>query len=65
MQTNATTESDRPIRYDIIDRRTGAIVGRCKSLGRALQSVDRRDSAWGGYRYAHRPVYVINATREA
>jgi hypothetical protein len=42
--------------YLIIDTRTGATVGTAKSLKAARQSVDRRDNAYGGYRYAYKRV---------
>lgn len=38
--------------YVVVDRRTGAIVGRCKTLTGARRSVDRRDNEYGGYRYS-------------
>lgn len=44
----------RTASYDIIDRHTGKTVGHCKTLARALASVDKRDSAYGAYRYTHR-----------
>lgn len=43
--------------YEIIDRKTGAVVGTAKTLPGARRSVDRRDNAYGGYRYTHRAVY--------
>jgi len=42
--------------YLIIDTRTGATVGTAKSLKAAMQSVDRRDNAYGGYRYTYKRV---------
>ena len=39
------------VNYHIIDRQTGAIVGKAKTLRGARASVDRRDNAYGGYRY--------------
>lgn len=47
-------EQVRNATYDIIDRHTGAKVGECKSLRRAVASVDRRDKAHGAYRYAYK-----------
>lgn len=46
----------RAASYDIIDRHTGKVVGHCKTLARALASVDKRDNAHGSYRYAHKRV---------
>lgn len=47
----------KPVRYDIIDRQTGQIVGSCLTAISAHRSVDRRDNAYGAYRYSPRPVY--------
>lgn len=47
----------KPIGYHVIDRQTGAKVGRASTLRGASRSVDRRDNAYGGYRYTHRPIY--------
>lgn len=46
-----------PIRFDIIDRQTGCKVGEAKTRARANVSVDRRDNAYGAYRYYAKPVY--------
>lgn len=43
--------------YDIYDRHEKKTVGRANSLKAALRSVDRRDNAYGGYRYTHKAVY--------
>jgi hypothetical protein len=48
----------KPIRYDIIDKQTGKVVGSAKTLARANASVDRRDNAYGAYRYRAHPVYA-------
>ncbi len=42
--------------YEIVDRHTGKVVGHAKTLSGALRSVDRRDNAYGAYRYFHRRV---------
>lgn len=47
-----------PIRYDIIDSRTGAVVATAKTRVGASRSVDRRDNAYGGYRYRAVAVYA-------
>jgi hypothetical protein len=45
--------------YEIIDRHAGnKVVGKAKTLKAAIRSVDRRDNAYGGYRYQHRKVQV-------
>ena len=49
---------DKPIRYDIIDRHTGLKVGEAKTRAGASRSVDRRDNAYGGYRFSAKPVYA-------
>lgn len=43
--------------YHIIDKHTKDIVGKAKTLRAASRSVDRRDNAYGAYRYSHRPIY--------
>jgi len=40
--------------YEIVDRQTGKVVGEAGTLKRAIRLVDRRDNAYGGYRYFHR-----------
>jgi hypothetical protein len=42
--------------YEIVDRQTGKVVATAKTLKTALRAVDRRDNAYGGYRYYHRRV---------
>lgn len=44
--------------YEIVDRHTKAVVGKAKSLRAAMNSVNRRDNAYGAYRYFHRAVYA-------
>lgn len=44
--------------YEIIDRKTGAVVGKAKTRRSANISVDRRDNEYGAYRYYARPVYA-------
>lgn len=39
--------------YLIIDRHTGRVVGKCKSLAAARRSIDKRDNEYGGYRYTY------------
>jgi hypothetical protein len=40
--------------YEIIDLHTKQVVGRAKSLRAAIRSVDRRDNAYGAYRFGYR-----------
>lgn len=54
-----------PIRFDIVDSRTGAVVGTAKTRAGATRSVDRRDNAFGGYRYSVRPIYAALAVAAA
>ena len=51
--------------YEIVDRHTGNVVGKAKTLRAALRSVDRRDNAYGAYRYSHRRISDEQATRLA
>ena len=43
-----------PKPYQILDRHTGQIVGHASTLKAAIRSVDKRDNAYGGYRYTWR-----------
>jgi hypothetical protein len=45
------------IRYDIIDNHTKQVVGTAKTHRAASRSVDRRDNAYGSYRYSVRTIY--------
>ena len=38
----------------VIDRRTGAVVARCTTIKGARRSAERRDMAYGAYRYSAR-----------
>ena len=42
--------------YVVIDRHTGAVVSKPMSFKAAIRSVDKRDNAYGGYRYSKRRV---------
>ena len=44
--------------YEIVDRHTGAVVGRVKTLKGAARAVDQRDNAYGGYRFGYRLAAV-------
>lgn len=44
----------RTASYDVIDLQTGAVVGHCKTLARAVASADKRNLAYGAHRYAHK-----------
>lgn len=46
-----------PTHYEIVDKHTGKVVGICKTRKRATTSVDKRDNAYGAYRYTARPVW--------
>jgi hypothetical protein len=47
----------KPIGYHIIDRHTGAKVGHAKTRSAATRSVDKRDNAYGAYRYHAKAYY--------
>jgi hypothetical protein len=40
--------------YEILDKQTGRVVATVKTLKDASRAVDRRDNAYGAYRYYHR-----------
>jgi hypothetical protein len=46
--------------YEIIDNQTKAVVGKAKTRKAASRSVDRRDNAYGAYRYSARAVYAYS-----
>lgn len=45
--------------YVVIDRHTGAVVSKPMSFKAAIRSVDRRDNAYGGYRFGKRKVEEV------
>lgn len=49
---------EKPIRYDIIDSRTGKIVTTAKTRQGATKAVDNRDSAYGACRYSARAIWA-------
>jgi len=51
-------EINQPTRWDIVDNRTGAVVGSAKSRNRAHRSADKRDLAYGAIRYSVRAIYT-------
>ena len=42
--------------YQVIDRKTGEIVGNYKTLKTAKRAVDRKDNKYGGCRYYHKKI---------
>jgi hypothetical protein len=48
----------KPTHYEIHDRHTGTVVGKAMTRSGATRSVDKRDNAYGGYRYGARAVYA-------
>jgi len=46
-----------PIRYDVSDAHTGAVIGSFKSRRRATAFADKRDLAYGAVRYRVRPIW--------
>jgi hypothetical protein len=50
-----------PTHYEIVDGQTGAKVGTAKTRAAASRAVDRRDNAYGAYRYRARAVYAESA----
>lgn len=47
--------------YVVIDRHTGAVVSKPMSFKAAIHSVDRRDNAYGGYKYGKRKVEDVKS----
>lgn len=48
--------NDNAMGYEIVDRHTGLVVGKAKTLSAARRSVDKRDLAYGAYRYFARRI---------
>ena len=48
----------QPTRFDIVDNRTGLVVGTAKTRARAAQSADKRDNAHGAIRFSVKPIYA-------
>lgn len=46
-----------PRYWQIVDSHTKAVVAECATRKGASRSADRRDNAYGAYRYVVRPVY--------
>ena len=44
--------------YVVVDRHTGSVVSKPMSFKAAIRSVDRRDNAYGGYRFGKKRVEV-------
>lgn len=44
-------------RYELIDSRTGAVIGTYRSRTRAYARADRMDAEYGAVRYVVRPVW--------
>lgn len=42
--------------HEVVDARTGLVVGKYVSSARALAAADRRDRAYGAVRYMVRPL---------
>ena len=52
---------ERHFRFEVVDRQTGAVIGRfgCARRARAMQ--DRKDNEYGAYRYFVRRVSLESA----
>lgn len=45
--------------YVVFDRHTGTVVSKPMSFKAAIRSVDKRDNAYGGYRFGKRRVEEV------
>lgn len=54
-----TTQATTTAQYVVVDRHTGNIVSKPMSLVQARRSVDKRDNAYGGYRFGTRRVEEV------
>jgi hypothetical protein len=48
----------QPIRYDVIDLQSGETIATFKMWRSAVTSADRRNTAYGSYRFAPRTVWA-------
>lgn len=46
--------------FELIDRHTGKVVGKYRSVIRARRARDRKDNEYGGYRYHVRKMVESN-----
>lgn len=51
-------DTAKPVSYEVVDSKTGIVVGKSSSRQRARISADQRDAKYGAYRYTVRPVYA-------
>lgn len=56
MTTSTDTIKDL---YVVFDRQTGTVVSKPMSFKAAIRSVDKRDNAYGGYRFGKRRVEEV------
>ena len=54
---NVIQEQAYIVRFDIIDRHTQKVVGTAKTRAIASQSVDKRDKAYGAYRFSAKAIW--------
>ncbi len=47
--------------YQVIDRKTGKVVGKYKNLRTAVNAVNRLDNQYGGCRYHHKRIDINQA----
>jgi hypothetical protein len=52
----ATDNAGGAQRWEVVDTRTGKVIGAYASAKRARRKVDELDNEYGGYRYTVRPV---------
>lgn len=58
VEPTIVSSAAQPLYYEIIDSQTKAVVGKARTAVAAKKSVDRRDNAYGGYRFRYKPVYA-------
>jgi hypothetical protein len=49
---------NKPTHFEIIDRQTGDKVGQAKTRIGATNSVNKRDNAYGAYRFYAKAIYA-------
>jgi len=61
MNTDTTSITATIVRYDIVDRHTGKIIAAAKTRAAANRIVDRKDLAYGAYRYTAKAIWSDEA----
>lgn len=59
INTDTSSITDRPLRYDIIDSHTNRVVGTAKTSANAHNRADRMDNNYGAVRYTVKTIWPV------